>query len=451
MKADQRGTTNGAAGSASSYIDINKMTMLGFSQTQIEDMVQLALTVSPSQRRRRPRIRKRDPTRVPRPMNCFLAYRLEKQKQIAAICPGTNHREISKVVAKWWSEEPEVEKQKYRDLAEQDKRIHKEKYPGYKYAPKKKRQRPATDISSRTNKFCRTGNSEKKENSVAVDCKTVKMEPLPSPVNEVAVTATGLAMTTSDLQQGAQQQNACYYNTSPVNQLSYPSEFPWFRPTGEVVLPALADHSAAMIPTTSYEHNSNLTQDILYDPSHESSFSNDSYHAYTAAYRITATGSAFWAAPVNATFTPPMQHQQSEISWVSSSYNNNNTPPSSLITTPSTVELSPIYEPTSSGFDVEATVPRWDDIVKSAFSHYSQPEQQHDHQQQLVEEHHLKDLYQLDHQSSYNPTPFADLNEPLYADTASGISHDISLLDALHTIETIAPSQIHLDSNACTD
>ena len=101
----------------------------GIKKAHIKDMVELASSNTQSQqRRRRPRIRKRDPSRVPRPMNCFLAYRLEKQKQIASICPGTNHREISKIVAKWWSEESDEEKEKYRLIAEKDKQLHKEKY-----------------------------------------------------------------------------------------------------------------------------------------------------------------------------------------------------------------------------------------------------------------------------------------------------------------------------------
>ena len=101
----------------------------GIKEVHIKDMVDLASSNTQSQqRRRRPRIRKRDPSRVPRPMNCFLAYRLEKQKQIASICPGTNHREISKIVAKWWSGESDEEKEKYRLIAEKDKRLHKEKY-----------------------------------------------------------------------------------------------------------------------------------------------------------------------------------------------------------------------------------------------------------------------------------------------------------------------------------
>ena len=118
-----------AAGSAlPSAVDASKIiTMPGYNPKHLKDIEELALTVNPLQRRRRPRIRRRDPSRIPRPVNCFLAYRLEKQKLITTICPGVNHREISKAVAKWWSEEPESEKDKYRLLAEQDKQRHKEK------------------------------------------------------------------------------------------------------------------------------------------------------------------------------------------------------------------------------------------------------------------------------------------------------------------------------------
>lgn len=55
--------------------------------------------------------------KIPRPMNCFLAFRLEKQSEIVARCPGANHRDISKIIAKWWKETPEEEKQPYRERA----------------------------------------------------------------------------------------------------------------------------------------------------------------------------------------------------------------------------------------------------------------------------------------------------------------------------------------------
>ncbi|KAI9262205.1 hypothetical protein BDA99DRAFT_572171 [Phascolomyces articulosus] len=75
--------------------------------------------------------------KVPRPMNCFLAFRLEKQGQIVDMVPGANHRDISKLLAKWWKELSEEEKEPYRERARQAKLEHAEKYPNYRYQPQK--------------------------------------------------------------------------------------------------------------------------------------------------------------------------------------------------------------------------------------------------------------------------------------------------------------------------
>ncbi|KAI9317532.1 hypothetical protein BX666DRAFT_2135103 [Dichotomocladium elegans] len=79
--------------------------------------------------------------KVPRPMNCFLAFRLEKQNEIVARCPGANHRDISKIIAKYWKEMSEEEKEPYRRRAHLAKLEHEKLYPGYKYQPQKKNGR----------------------------------------------------------------------------------------------------------------------------------------------------------------------------------------------------------------------------------------------------------------------------------------------------------------------
>lgn len=61
---------------------------------------------------------------IPRPMNCFLLYRLEKQREIVNKCNGANHRDISKIVAKWWNEASEEEKRPYREKADILKKEH---------------------------------------------------------------------------------------------------------------------------------------------------------------------------------------------------------------------------------------------------------------------------------------------------------------------------------------
>lgn len=65
--------------------------------------------------------------KVPRPLNCFMTYRLEKQREILLQCPGTNHREISKITAKWWKEMSAAEKEPYRFRALKAKLDHEKK------------------------------------------------------------------------------------------------------------------------------------------------------------------------------------------------------------------------------------------------------------------------------------------------------------------------------------
>lgn len=65
-----------------------------------------------------------DVKKVPRPLNCFMTYRLEKQREILEQCPGTNHRDISKITANWWKNMTFAEKEPYRRKAAQAKYEH---------------------------------------------------------------------------------------------------------------------------------------------------------------------------------------------------------------------------------------------------------------------------------------------------------------------------------------
>ncbi|ORZ21597.1 high mobility group box domain-containing protein [Absidia repens] len=85
--------------------------------------------------------RKSTKSKVPRPINCFLAFRLDKYPIIAAQSPKLNHRDISKVIAKWWKEASEEEKKPYIEIALKKKAEHKSLHPNYKYEPIKKSDR----------------------------------------------------------------------------------------------------------------------------------------------------------------------------------------------------------------------------------------------------------------------------------------------------------------------
>lgn len=63
--------------------------------------------------------------KIPRPLNSFMIFRLEKQRDIVEKCPGANHRDISKIISKWWKELGKFEKQWYIAEAEKRKLEHK--------------------------------------------------------------------------------------------------------------------------------------------------------------------------------------------------------------------------------------------------------------------------------------------------------------------------------------
>lgn len=63
--------------------------------------------------------------KVPRPLNSYILFRVQKQREIVEQCPGANHRDISKITSKWWRELSPEEKQVYIDEAERLKQEHK--------------------------------------------------------------------------------------------------------------------------------------------------------------------------------------------------------------------------------------------------------------------------------------------------------------------------------------
>lgn len=77
------------------------------------------------------------PDRPSRPLNCFMIYRLEKQKEVAAAHPGLSIGQISCLLASRWYQLSEVDKEPYRQIAERNKREYAKRYPKYKYKPRK--------------------------------------------------------------------------------------------------------------------------------------------------------------------------------------------------------------------------------------------------------------------------------------------------------------------------
>ncbi|KAL7323458.1 hypothetical protein PS15p_211358 [Mucor circinelloides] len=91
--------------------------------------------------------------KIPRPLNSFMIFRLEKQRDIVEKCPGANHRDISKIISKWWKELGKSEKQWYIAEAEKRKVEHKAMYPDYKFCPQKRISKPRAYRKRARNEF----------------------------------------------------------------------------------------------------------------------------------------------------------------------------------------------------------------------------------------------------------------------------------------------------------
>ncbi|CAG8533951.1 5037_t:CDS:2 [Paraglomus occultum] len=84
--------------------------------------------------------RKADKNYIPRPKNCFMAYREHIKEKFLAENPGMNNKVVSVLAANLWNNEPEEVKEFWRERAKQLKIEHKLKYPDYKFKPQKKKQ-----------------------------------------------------------------------------------------------------------------------------------------------------------------------------------------------------------------------------------------------------------------------------------------------------------------------
>jgi hypothetical protein len=70
---------------------------------------------------------------IPRPKNAWIIYRQAVHKMAAARNPGLTTGRLSKVISKQWNTEPADVRAKYKQMAEEEKRVHMEKYQGYTF------------------------------------------------------------------------------------------------------------------------------------------------------------------------------------------------------------------------------------------------------------------------------------------------------------------------------
>lgn len=81
--------------------------------------------------------------RIPRPRNAFMIYRSTvwaQQKIPTGI--ERDHRHISRIIGHCWNSLPEEEKRLWRVKAEEEKQEHSKNYPGYRYTPVTRTDKP---------------------------------------------------------------------------------------------------------------------------------------------------------------------------------------------------------------------------------------------------------------------------------------------------------------------
>jgi len=113
------------------------------------------------------RKRKADKNYIPRPKNCFMAYRESIKEKFLSENPGMNNKVVSVLAANMWNNEPEDVKEYWRERAKQLKLEHKLKYPDYKFKPQKKKQNLKTPGSTKTLTKATGARNNKKLNSDA--------------------------------------------------------------------------------------------------------------------------------------------------------------------------------------------------------------------------------------------------------------------------------------------
>ena len=85
------------------------------------------------------------PEHIPRPRNAFILFRQHLHYSIfpkdryMLVTQGSfkTNSEVSREIGKRWRSLPAEEKKYWQDLAQKEKEMHRQKYPDYKYAPRK--------------------------------------------------------------------------------------------------------------------------------------------------------------------------------------------------------------------------------------------------------------------------------------------------------------------------
>lgn len=100
-------------------------------------------TYIPPNPKKKTHARKQPLGHVPRPRNAFILFRCDfvRQKKIPEDVEN-DHRNISRIVGRIWREMSDEDKLPWVEMAEREKLVHSQTYPGYKYTPAQSQASP---------------------------------------------------------------------------------------------------------------------------------------------------------------------------------------------------------------------------------------------------------------------------------------------------------------------
>ncbi|VUC36960.1 unnamed protein product [Clonostachys rosea] len=78
--------------------------------------------------------------RIPRPPNSWILYRQAKSRELSGAAgryAGMTASELSTVISQMWHQAPPDEREYWQERAREEERLHKQRYPDYKYTTKK--------------------------------------------------------------------------------------------------------------------------------------------------------------------------------------------------------------------------------------------------------------------------------------------------------------------------
>ncbi|KAG5370248.1 Repressor of filamentous growth 1 [Yarrowia sp. C11] len=94
-------------------------------------------------------------TRVPRPRNAFILYRQHHHSIVVAENPGKSNPEISKIIGEQWRSLAQTEKDFWVQLSDEEKRSHLERFPDYRYQPRRNPKKNGGETNSGVCPVCR--------------------------------------------------------------------------------------------------------------------------------------------------------------------------------------------------------------------------------------------------------------------------------------------------------